>query len=94
MERVFDERTQQERNIITGDQFKPKVANEPETEWQQTVKKKKNEDYYSKIQELENEQVVKEARIREANHQFTIPGEKIVNASVAKGMAQRYQDNL
>lgn len=66
----------------------------PETDWQKSVKQKKGEDYYSKLQELENEQVSKEIRLRESSHQFAIPGEKVVMSSVAKGMAQKYQDNL
>lgn len=73
---------------------KPKVFKEADTEWQQAVKSKKGEDYYNKLQELENEQVVKESRLREASHQFAIPGEKIVHSSMAKGMAQKYEDTL
>lgn len=73
---------------------KPKDFKGTETEWQQFVKKKKGEDYYSKLQELENEQVTKEVKLRESSHQFAIPGEKIVNSSMAKGMAQKYQENL
>lgn len=75
-------------------ELKPKVIKEPDTEWQQTVKKKKSEEYYNKLQELENEQVTKESRLREANRQYAIPGEKITSSSLAKGMAQKYQDSL
>lgn len=67
---------------------------EPETEWQRQVKEKKGSEYYNKLQNLENEQVSKEIRFRESNHQFAIPGEKVVMSSVAKGMAQRYEENL
>lgn len=67
---------------------------EPETVWQQSVKQKKNEDYFSKLQDLENEQVTKEVKLRESTHQFAIPGEKVMQGSLAKGMAQRYQENL
>ena len=67
---------------------------EPDTEWQKSVKTKKNEDYYSKLMSLEEEQVLKEARLREASHQFAVPGDKVVANSMAKGMAQKYQESL
>lgn len=97
LERVFDERNttlKETGPYVTGVHIQPKEFKEPETEWQKSIKQKKNEDYYNKIQELENEQVVKELKNRESSHQFAIPGEKIVNNTVAKGMAQRYQENL
>lgn len=97
LERVFDERNTTLRDSglhVTGVHVQPKEFKEPETEWQKTVKTKKGEDYYSKIQELENEQVIKEVKLREQSHQFAIPGEKIVSNSLAKGMAQKYQENL
>lgn len=43
---------------------------------------------------LEEEQVLKEARLRESSHQFAIPGDKVVANSMAKGMAQKYQESL
>jgi hypothetical protein len=43
---------------------------------------------------LEDEQVVKETRLREASHQFAIPGEKVIHKSLAKGMAQSYEEKL
>lgn len=97
LERVFDERNtalKESGPYVTGIHIQPKEFKEPETEWQKSIKQKKNEDYYNKIQELENEQVVKELKIREASHQFTIPGEKVASSTVAKGMAQKYQENL
>lgn len=96
LEKTFEERqTLQRQGVIDHrPELKPKVIREPETEWQQTVKKKKSEEYYNKLQELENEQVIKESRLRESTHQYAIPGDKITSTSVAKGMAQRYEDNL
>lgn len=44
--------------------------------------------------QLEDEQVVKETRLRESSHQFAIPGEKVIHKSLAKGMAQSYEDKL
>lgn len=85
---------QRQGTIDHRPELKPKHVKEPETEWQQSVKKKKGEEYYNKLQELENEQVVKESRMRESSHQYAIPGDKVVNSSVAKGMAQLYEDNL
>lgn len=67
---------------------------EPETEWQKTVKTKKNEDYYHKLSNLEEDQLLKESRLRESSHQYAIPGEKVVSNSIAKGMAQKYQETL
>lgn len=43
---------------------------------------------------LEEDQVLKEQRLREQSHQYAVPGEKIVSNSMAKGMAQKYQENL
>lgn len=79
---------------IATEHLGQKVYKEPETEWQKSVKSKKNEDYYTKLMTLEEEQVLKESRLREATHQFAIPGEKVVSHSVAKGMAQQYEETL
>jgi hypothetical protein len=43
---------------------------------------------------LEDNVVHKEVKLREASHQFAIPGEKIVKSSMAKGMAQSYETKL
>ena len=67
---------------------------EPETDWQKSIKTKKNEDYYNKLMSLEEEQVLKETRLREQSHQFAILGDKVVNNSMAKGMAQKYEQSL
>lgn len=50
--------------------------------------------FFKKNFQLEEEQIVKETRLREASHQFAIPGEKIASKSLAKGMAQSYEQNL
>lgn len=96
LEKTFEERqTLQRQGVIDHrPELKPKVVKEPETEWQHAVKKKKSEEYYNKLQELENEQVIRESKIRESTHQFAIPGDKISKTSIAKGMAQRYEDSL
>lgn len=93
---MFDERHQSVSQgvEIATEHLAPKVIKEPETEWQKSVKSKKNEDYYNKLMSLEEEQVLKETRLREASHQFAIPGDKVVANSLAKGMAQKYEDNL
>ncbi|GLH07319.1 LOW QUALITY PROTEIN: Titin [Gryllus bimaculatus] len=93
LERVFEERQGQQIEL-SEHHLKQKIIKEPETEWQQSVKKKKGEDYYSKLKELEDEQVVKETRLRESSHQFAIPGEKVVHKSLAKGMAQSYEEKV
>lgn len=80
---------------VSGEHLKPKMLKEAETDWQKSVKSKKSEDYYTKLQELENEQVVKESRLRESTqHQFAVPGENVVQSSVTKGMAQKYLNQL
>lgn len=96
LERVFDERHQSvSQGVgIATEHLSPKVIREPETEWQKSVKSKKNEDYYNKLMSLEEEQVLKESRLRETSHQFAIPGDKVVSHSLAKGMAQKYEENL
>lgn len=97
LERVFDERNTALREgglQVPGVHIQSKEYKEPDTEWQQTVKTKKGQEYYTKLQELENDQVTKEVKLREASHQFAIPGEKIVSSSIAKGMAQKYQESL
>lgn len=94
---MFDERntTLREGGLhVPGVHAQTKEFKEPETEWQKSVKGKKGEEYYNKLQELENEQVIKEIKLREQSHQFAIPGEKIVSGTVTKGMAQKYQENL
>lgn len=96
LEKTFEERQVMQRQGVIDHrpELKPKVIKEPETEWQQSVKKKKSEEYYNKLQELEHEQVIKESRFRESTHQYAIPGERVTSTSVAKSMAQKYQDNL
>lgn len=97
LERVFDERKElasQSVDTITDHHLSQKIIKEPQTEWQKNVKEKKREGYYNKLMNLEEEQVLKESRLREASHQFAIPGDKVVKSSLAKGMAQKYQENL
>ena len=96
LEKTFQERKDylaQQEAIDFAALNKPK-AKEEAPEWLKQVKNKKNDEYYGKLQSLENEQVVKECRLREANHQYAIPGEKIVNNTMAKGMAQKYEQNM
>lgn len=96
LEKVFDERHQlaAQGTSINTEHLAQKVIKVPETEWQKNIKTKKNQSYYNKLQNLEEEQVLKESRLRESSHQFAIPGEKIVNSSMARGMAQQYQETL
>ncbi|XP_045531935.1 titin isoform X5 [Pieris brassicae] len=96
LEKTFEERqTLQRKGVIDHrPELKQKIVKEPDTEWQQTVKKKKSEEYYNKLQELENEQIVKESRMRESTHQYAVSGDKVASASVARSMAQKYEDNL
>lgn len=79
---------------MRGVDFKPKDRKPEEPAWQQAVKNKKSAEYYNKLQELETEQMLREQKVREENHQYAIPGQKVVNKSMAKGMAQKYQESL
>lgn len=96
LEKFFDERNVnlKESGHSYNIDIKPKDFKGSEAEWQHLVKSKKGEEYYNKLQELENSQVTKEFKLREASHQFAIPGEKIVNNTMAKGMAAKYQESL
>lgn len=97
LEKTFEDRRQylsEQGGINVGEHLKQKQDVKHVTDWQQTVKQKKNEEYYNKLQELETDQLLRETKLREERHQLAIPGEKIVNNSNAKGMAQRYQDKL
>lgn len=98
LERVFDERketsTQGTTTAIAAEHLGKKNFKEPETEWQKTVKSKKDENYYSKLIDVEEEQIFKESRLRHANHQLTIPGENVPNNLTTKAMAQKYDKNL
>lgn len=98
LEKTFEDRRQylsEQGGINVAQQFnkvKQEVKQVPE--WQKSVQQKKTGDYYNKLQELETDQLLRETKLREESHQFAIPGEKIVNKSLAQGMAQKYQDQL
>lgn len=98
LEKTFDERSQhiQEHGGIdlNAVHLKQKQVSKEQPEWQKTVKGKKNQDYYNKLQELETEQLLKEQRTREQNHQFAIPGETAGKSSLAKGMASQYESQM
>lgn len=99
LEKTFDERNlhiQEHGGIdLNAVHLKPKDIRPDQPDWQKTVKTKKNQDYYSKLQELETEQLLKEQRTRESNHQFAIPGESVgKSTSLAKGMASQYENQL
>lgn len=99
LEKTFEDRRQylaeQGTVNIIGQHFtKTKQDVKEVTDWQKNVQQKKSENFYSKLQELETDQLLRETKLREESHQFAIPGEKIVNKSMAQGMAQKYQEQL
>lgn len=99
LEKTFDERSQhiQEHGGIdlNAVHLKPKDIRPDQPDWQKTVKTKKNQDYYSKLQELETEQLLKEQRTRDKNHQYTSAGDSLgQSTSLAKGMASQYENQL
>lgn len=79
---------------INAEHLKPKVLKGEQPEWQKVVKNKKGQEYYDKLQELENEQIVKEQRLRDHSRQFAATGETAGKASIAKGMAHLYETQL
>lgn len=79
---------------MTSEHLKQKVDGKVHPEWQQAVKGKKTADYYSKLQSLDTDQLLRETKLREESHQLSIPGEKIATSSVAKGMASKYEQKL
>jgi len=98
LEKTFDERNQQlqaQGGIdINAEHLKPKLVKGEQPEWQKQVKGKKNEEYYSKLQELESDQLLKEQRNREQSHQFATLGESSGKTSLARGMASQYESTL
>ncbi|XP_024080936.1 titin isoform X2 [Cimex lectularius] len=97
LEKVFEERQAalaEQKGVDFNPELNKQRSKEPEPQWTKSVKNKKGEEYYSKLRELEEGQIVKENRLREASHQFAIPGEKVTHKSVARGMAQSYESNL
>lgn len=98
LEQTFEERNKhlQEHGGIdlNAVHLKPKDIKSAQPDWQKTVKGKKNQEYYEKLQELETEQLLKEQRVREQNHQFAIPGDTVGKTSLAKGMASQYESQM
>lgn len=98
LEKTFDERNlhiQEHGGIdLNAVHLKPKGVKADQPDWQKSVKSKKNSEYYNKLQELENEQLLKEQRTREQNHQFAIPGDSSGKSSLAKGMASQYENQM
>lgn len=97
LEKTFEERKQyiaEHGQTVTGEHLKQKVDGKVQPEWQQAVKGKKTADYYSKLQSLDTDQLLRETKLREESHQLAIPGEKIATSSVAKGMASKYEQKL
>lgn len=98
LEKTFEDRRQylaEQGGINVSQHFaktKPDVKEKPD--WQKTVQQKKNENYYNQIQQLETDQLLRETKLREESHQYAIPGQKVVNKSMAKGMAQKYQEQV
>lgn len=89
LEKTFEDRRQllaEQGGINVGQHFKQAKQEVPKQvpEWQKTVQQKKTNDYYSKIQELETDQLLRETKLREESHQYAIPGEKIVNRTAMK----------
>lgn len=98
LEKTFEDRRQQlseQGGIKINEHFvKQKQDVKEVPEWQTTVKQKKTNEYYNKLQVLETDQLLRETKLREESHQQTIPGDKMAQKSSARGMAQRYQDQL
>lgn len=81
-------------HVSVSEHLKPKTDHKEQPEWQQVVKGKKTDGYYNKLQELENDQILRESKIREDKHQFANQSEQTFNSTMAKGMAQKYEKSL
>lgn len=99
LEKTFEDRRQylaEQGGVSVGQHFTKTKQDMPKEkpEWQKSVQQKKTNDYYNRIQELETDQLLRETKLREESHQQTVPGERMVNKAGAKGMAQRYQEQV
>lgn len=79
---------------LPNDSLQQKDYKVAETDWQKQVKGKKSSEFYSKLRDVEDEQILKEQRLREQSHQYAIPGEKITQVSAARDMASKYEESL
>jgi hypothetical protein len=58
LDRIFEERVSTNLSVVhhaeksTGEHLATKVIREPETEWQQVVKRKKNDEYYNQYKQV------------------------------------------
>lgn len=96
IEKIFEDRKAmlaEQGHVSVTEHLKPKTDHKEVPEWQQVVKGKKTEDYYNKLQELENEQILRESKIRD-KHQYAVQDEQTFNSTMAKGMAQKYEKSL
>lgn len=99
LEKTFEDRRHylaEQGGVSVGQHFTKTKQDMPKEkpEWQKSVQQKKTNDYYNRIQELETDQLLRETKLREESHQQTVPGERMVNKAGAKGMAQRYQEQV
>ncbi|XP_044003588.1 titin isoform X2 [Aphidius gifuensis] len=98
LERVFDERTQAVMQgggtSFTTGQIGQKVFKRPETEWQKSVKSKKNENYYNKLGDVEEEQILKESKLRQASHQLSLLQDETESRSLVKHSVKKYDESL
>jgi titin len=98
LEKTFEERNEQLKQRggidLNAEHLRPKNIKSDQPEWQQTVKGKKNQEYYDKLQELENEQITKEQRLRDHSRQYAASGDTAGKTSISKGMAHLYEKQL
>lgn len=98
LEKTFEDRRQylaEQGGVNVGQHFtKTKQDVKEKPDWQKSVQQKKTDNYYNEIQKLETDQLLRETKLREESHQHTIPNERMVNKSGARGMAQQYQEQL
>lgn len=98
MERVFDERTQAVMQgggtSFTTGQIGQKVFKQPETEWQKSVKSKKNDNYYNKLGDVEEEQILKESKLRQASHQLPLLQNETESRPLVKHSVKKYDESL
>lgn len=97
LEKTFEEREKylREKGIeLPSEGLRPKDIKTEQPEWQKTVKTRKRQDFYKQLEGIEQDQVLKEQRMREQSHQYAIPGDRVSQTTTAKDMASKYEESL
>lgn len=98
LEKTFEEREKYLREkgieLPTDTSLRMKEIKSEQPEWQKLVKGKKTEGFYKQLEGVEQDQILREQRLREQSHQFAIPGEQVSKTTTARDMASKYEESL